>query len=167
MADNIYRSPESEVLQSEPQATEQKVFLFNAKGRLGRLRYIAYSIVLPILVIALASGTAAGLFHFFPQVPAIKVLGVILYLVGVFYAIRIWVYVTIQRCHDFNVTGWLSLIIIIPFLSVIFWFIPGDPSTNRFGPPAVPNTTLTKIAAAVGLLFVALYLLSLVVQSLV
>jgi len=46
---------------------------------------------------------------------------------------------TIQRCHDFNVTGWLSLILLIPLVPLIFWFIPGSKGKNDYGPPPPPN----------------------------
>ena len=61
---------------------------------------------------------------------------------------------TIQRCHDFNVTGWLSLILLIPLLPLIFWFIPGTEGSNRFGPQPPPNKA-AAITVVVILLLVA------------
>ncbi|MEJ2612000.1 MAG: DUF805 domain-containing protein, partial [Candidatus Thiodiazotropha sp.] len=65
------------------------------------------------------------------------------------------VLLTIQRCHDFNTNGWLSLVIVIPILPLIFWFIPGTKGNNRFGPPPPPNRgVLLKIVLLLILLFV-------------
>jgi hypothetical protein len=46
---------------------------------------------------------------------------------------------TIQRCHDFNVSGWFCLLLLLPPLNLLFWFIPGTSGPNRFGPPPPPN----------------------------
>jgi hypothetical protein len=54
---------------------------------------------------------------------------------------------TIQRCHDFNATGWLSLLVLVPLANLIFWFIPGTDGPNRFGAPTPPNSVLVLIGA--------------------
>jgi len=54
---------------------------------------------------------------------------------------------TIQRCHDFNTSGWLSLLVLVPLVNLIFWFIPGTDGPNRYGAPTPPNSTLVVVAA--------------------
>jgi uncharacterized membrane protein YhaH (DUF805 family) len=54
---------------------------------------------------------------------------------------------TIQRAHDFNTTGWLSLVVLIPLVNLLFWFIPGTHGENRFGGETPPNSVLVLIAA--------------------
>jgi hypothetical protein len=54
---------------------------------------------------------------------------------------------TIQRCHDFNVTGWLSLLMLVPLANLIFLFIPGTDGPNRFGAPTPPNSVGVLIVA--------------------
>ena len=48
----------------------------------------------------------------------------------------------IKRCQDIGVTGFLALLIFVPFVNVIavfaFGFIPGKPGANRYGP--LPNS---------------------------
>src|SRR6185295_14625688 len=46
---------------------------------------------------------------------------------------------TIQRCHDFNTTGWLSILMLIPLVNLIFWFIPGTDGPNDYGDRTPPN----------------------------
>ncbi len=131
-----YNPPQTELLGDQEAFGSIKIM--SAKGRIGRLRYIAYTLGITFavyLVMAALSGVAgmslsqelAGLF-----------------LVGIFvlgYGVMLFVNVllTIQRCHDFNVTGWLSLILLIPLVPLIFWIIPGTEGVNRFGPQPPPN----------------------------
>ena len=69
---------------------------------------------------------------------------------------------TIQRCHDFNLPGWFSILAIIPLLGLVFVVIPGTAGSNRFGdrtPPNSPALIVFGIAlplfAVAGLLFAA------------
>jgi type IV pilus assembly protein PilA len=47
---------------------------------------------------------------------------------------------TIQRAHDMNVSGWLSLIILIPLAVLVFWLVPGTRGENDYGKPPPPKT---------------------------
>jgi hypothetical protein len=62
---------------------------------------------------------------------------------------------TIQRCHDFNTSGWLSVLALIPFVGLIFYFIPGTDGPNRWGNPTKPNSgRAVALACIVPLIFV-------------
>jgi uncharacterized membrane protein YhaH (DUF805 family) len=54
---------------------------------------------------------------------------------------------TIQRCHDFNASGWLSLLILIPLANLIFIIIPGTDGPNDYGGPTPPNSVGVLIVA--------------------
>ena len=45
----------------------------------------------------------------------------------------------IKRLHDNNLTGWLCLLMLIPVVNFIMWFVmiisEGSRGANRFGPP--------------------------------
>ena len=71
----------------------------------------------------------------------IMLLGVIMLIVGVL--------LTIQRCHDFDVSGWLSLLLIVPIAPLVFWIIPGTKGPNRFGNPTPPNSTGVVVLALI------------------
>jgi uncharacterized membrane protein YhaH (DUF805 family) len=115
----------------------QPVRLFSASGRIGRARYIAYGFGLYLLSM-LAGVVGARLFGEVGAVlatvawVAMAVLGVML---------------TVQRCHDFNVTGWLALLIVVPLANLVFLFIPGTDGPNRFGPPTPPNSVGVLVVA--------------------
>lgn len=115
----------------------QPVRLFSASGRIGRARYIAYGFGLYLLSM-LAGVVGARLFGEIGAVlatvawVAMAVLGVML---------------TVQRCHDFNVTGWLALLIVVPLANLVFLFIPGTDGPNRFGAPTPPNSVGVLVVA--------------------
>ena len=129
---NPYETPKAAVAD----ATElfQPVKLFSGSGRIGRARYIAYGLGM-YLLIAIVGALLTGL------------LGPIA--MGVMWvAILVIVFMlTIQRCHDFNMSGWLSILVLVPFVNLIFWFIPGTDAPNRFGAPTPPNSVLVLVGA--------------------
>lgn len=112
----------------------QPVKLFSVSGRIGRARYIAYTLGISLLlgmIGGLLSG-AVGPAAVFVAYAAIFVVSIML---------------TIQRSHDFNTTGWLAILGLVPVVNLIFWIIPGTDGTNRFGAETPPNGVLTLIAA--------------------
>jgi uncharacterized membrane protein YhaH (DUF805 family) len=131
------------------------VNIFSSNGRIGRLRYIAYTIGIPLLAylfFRVAIFTAGALTN--KEMVAMVFLP-FLSLSAMAFVFATNVLLTIQRCHDFNTNGWLSLVIVIPILPLIFWFIPGTKGNNRFGPPPPPNRgVLLKIVLLLILLFV-------------
>lgn len=48
---------------------------------------------------------------------------------------------TIKRLHDFDLSAWAALPVLIPVLGMIWglaiFFIPGSKSSNKYGPPAI------------------------------
>lgn len=117
---------------AEPAAQYQPVRVFAVSGRIGRARYITYSFGLFILI-----GIVGGLLGMVIGEAASLVTGVAAIVVGFM--------LTIQRCHDFNTSGWLALLILVPLANLVFWFIPGSDGPNRFGKPTPPNSVLTLI----------------------
>ena len=59
--------------------------------------------------------------------------------------IVISIMLTIQRSHDFNMSGWFSLLALVPLVNMIFWFIPGSDGPNRFGAKTPPNSALVLV----------------------
>lgn len=124
-----------------------EVKIFSARGRLGRVRYIGYTIAFSFLILLIGSfivGILVALIR--PKdVSAMMTISLLPYVLV--YAIQIWL--TIQRCHDFNFSGWLSVLIIIPLAGFVFWFIPGTDGPNRWGNKTPPNTTTNIVMALV------------------
>jgi len=73
--------------------------------------------------------------------------GGILAIIGYIGLLVLMFMLTIQRAHDFNTSGWLSLLVLVPLANFIFWFIPGTDGDNRFGAQTPPNSVLVLIAA--------------------
>jgi uncharacterized membrane protein YhaH (DUF805 family) len=137
---NPYRAPAAAVADAAEEY--QPVNIYSVSGRIGRARYIAYTLGISILmgmVVAAIAGvlTAMGM-------PAVGGIATIILYIG----LMVWMLMlTIQRAHDFNTTGWLSIIALIPLVNLIFWFIPGTDGENRWGAKTPPNTVMVLIGA--------------------
>lgn len=123
---------------------EMKVWAW--RGRLGRLRLLAYTTVayLVYALVMVAVGVAAGISGSKGVgsgllVTAIWVLFVPYFVFGVL--------VMIRRSHDMGWSGWMSILAFIPLVGLIWLFKAGNPGTNHYGAPPPPNTTGIKIAA--------------------
>lgn len=132
-----------------------KLDIFSTHWRLGRIRYIGYTFgfsVLAIILFFISSKLALALpvaiAGYFLGFSAMVIYGGLL---------LITIMLTIKRSHDFDTSGWLSLLVLIPFGLLIFWFIPGTDSVNRFGRDLPPNTFMEKLLAAIAVitLFIA------------
>jgi uncharacterized membrane protein YhaH (DUF805 family)/Tfp pilus assembly major pilin PilA len=140
-AANPYQRPGAPV---DDEAAEEfsEVKVLSAAGRLGRVRYIGYSIGISLVfyaVIAMGGALTA--------LTGVEILGGAIIIAAVIGMLVIGVMLTIQRCHDFDVSGWLSLLLIVPIAPLLFWIIPGSKGANRFGGPTPPNSTGVVILA--------------------
>ncbi|MDZ7829395.1 MAG: DUF805 domain-containing protein [Halofilum sp. (in: g-proteobacteria)] len=122
---------------ASPGQGELKVL--TAQGRIGRMRYIAWSFAIG-LVVALIAMIGGGILSFLAGP-----LGMLFMAICYIAMIVAIVLITIQRCHDFNATGWLALILLVPLAPIVFWFIPGTAGSNSYGPPPPPNSTAVKV----------------------
>lgn len=131
---NPYSAPRSQNISGSDEDLPQEVKIFSTSGRIGRARYVVYLFGLSILIMVggfLLSLITAGI----AMIPAYIALVVIQFML------------TIQRCHDFDATGWLSLLIFVPLVNFMFIFIPGTKGTNRWGSKTIPNSTPMVIGA--------------------
>lgn len=133
---NPYQVPRSNVDHfgsAENDYSEIKVL--SIKGRIGRLRYLGYSMgysLLIYLVFGILAAVSAGMG--LPKAVLLGILGIAYVLV-----IVLGIMLTIQRAHDFNTTGWITLLALVPLLNLMFLFIPGTDGENRFGKKTPPN----------------------------
>lgn len=132
---NPYQAPAAKVADAGEQF--QPVKLLSISGRIGRARYMAYALGLYFLV-GFFGGILAG---------ALGQAGMAIWVVVWIALLILGFMLTIQRCHDFNVNGWLALLMVVPLANLIFLFIPGTDGPNRYGPPTPPNTVGVLIAA--------------------
>ncbi len=112
--------------------------LFSAKGRLGRIRYLAYSIGIS-LVFSVMMMLVAGLGGFLLG-EAGGIVAIAAMVLGYGAMIYIGILLLIQRCHDMGKSGWFALLALIPLASLIFLFWPGVKEANEYGAPLPPNS---------------------------
>ncbi len=149
---NPYESPKQNVI-TESMLEYGDVRILSAAGRIGRLRYFAYSIGI-VLALYLAMGISMGLATLLPE-SAGTIISAIITIVAAIAMIYISIVLMIQRLHDTDKSGWLSLIMLIPIISIIFtfylWFMPGSAEQNRFGNPPPPNKSAVIVVALLGI----------------
>lgn len=157
-----YATPQSEVHNAKSEVyAETKVFSFN--GRIGRLRYLAYSMGLMFIwflvmmllgisapemqaggqeTVAIAVGVFAILFYFFLLVASLVL--------------------AIRRLNDFDASGWLSLLMLVPIINfillLVLWFKPGTKGENSFGPQPPQNSGGVVVLSIIGPLFLVGYI---------
>ena len=139
---------------------EPKIFAVN--GRIGRLRYLAYSFVASIVItivgavvaailgVALALGSSKGA----ASIIMMLVLGLIIYVPGIAIAIIMMK----RRLNDLDLTGWLSLLMFVPLLNLVFalylLFAPGTKTTNKYGPRPVKNSVWVILGGLIMPIFI-------------
>ena len=134
--------------------------VFTTQGRIGRLRYLAWSMGL--------MAAAFGLWMIASMTLAVSVvLGVILTGVLGLGFLVVTVQIGVQRLHDLGWSGWLMLLNLVPVVGTLFPFVmllmPGNDGMNRFGAPQPPNSRAVKILAALWLLVPVIGILAAIV----
>ena len=142
-----YAPPRAPV--AEPMAEGGALRVFTTQGRIGRLRYLAWSLCL--MTAALVLWMVASMILAVSVVPGAILIGIF----GLGFLV-VSVQIGVQRLHDMGWSGWLMLLNLVPVIGTFFPFVmllmPGDQGGNRFGAPQPPNTRAVKILAAVWLL---------------
>lgn len=141
-APSPYSPPQSQVGEVLPEFGELNIF--GVQGRIGRLRYLAWSmamllIAMPVLGLLMAIMTLSNM------------LGGLLVAVAAIALVVISIFIGVQRLHDIGWSGWLLLLNLIPgigtVLALIMLFAPGSEGANRFGSPPPPNSRAVKVLA--------------------
>ncbi|MBP0946146.1 DUF805 domain-containing protein [Pseudomonas alliivorans] len=153
-----YAPPKSHVGPAEF-AEHSTLKVFSIAGRIGRLRYLAWTLVLSAVSLALLS-------------IAIMVMSQSLIAGGLLIAIIAMAFVVIsslmgvQRLHDIGWSGWLLLLNLVPFVSSVFPILmtvmPGTKGPNQYGAPQPPNSRGVKALAGLWLLLIPVILISVI-----
>lgn len=150
---NPYHAPAADFASSIDNAETYVPAFAALRGRIGRARYLAYTI-LPSFALMFAAGLLAGVLarhssyaRLLPMLMYIPIIGLLLVM-------------AVRRLHDMNLSGWLSLLGLIPLVNLVLWLgllaAPGTAGVNRHGPAPGQNTTGALIAAWAGPLAVVL-----------
>jgi uncharacterized membrane protein YhaH (DUF805 family) len=151
-AEDAYRPPAqslrgvvSENL-SAPWDTE--LWSFSFAGRIGRLRYLTWS--MPVVfagILVMMFAALMGLASHGQSAPfAMTVVVAVCFGICV-YSIRL----TALRLHDMGFTGWLGLLLLIPvvglLMTLVLIFVPGQRGDNSYGPRPTENSMGVVIGA--------------------
>jgi uncharacterized membrane protein YhaH (DUF805 family) len=146
MAANPYTPPRSNVADVGT-GEVQEVRIFSTSGRIGRLRYLAYTTVGSFAIMFVAGMLMALLG---PTVGTTVIL--LAYIPLVVFSIMMM----IQRSHDMDWSGWMCFLSLIPFAGLIWLFKSGTQGENTYGAPPPPNTLAVKILAFAPLILIAI-----------
>ncbi|WP_350614396.1 DUF805 domain-containing protein [Pseudomonas sp. HY7a-MNA-CIBAN-0227] len=164
-----YAPPRAAVGEKLPEFATLKVFTVN--GRIGRLRFLAWTLVLTLAMLAV-TGVAftIGLGIAAASSTAAIVIGT---LVGIAFGVAfIWVSVqiTVQRLHDLGWSGWLWFLNLVPFVGSVFpillMVLPGNTGANQYGAPPPPNSTSVKVLSVLWLALIPLIFVALLIPGL-
>lgn len=146
-----YAPPRATVAEDWPAEGGLKVF--TVQGRIGRLRYLAWSMVLSFVALLLAA-------------LCIGVLSMSLIAGGLLGAIMVVAFIVVsvqigsQRVHDAGWSAWLLLLNLVPvvgsFFPLMMVLVPGSIGPNRYGPPPPKNNRSVKILAVLWVAFITL-----------
>src|SRR5450830_1906298 len=155
-----YAPPQARVGDNLPAFGQLKAF--TVSGRIGRLRYLAWSLVLMLVmmpvagaIFAFAMGAAAA------SLNTAIVIGVVLGGAALIAFVVVSVQIAVQRLHDIGWSGWLWLLTLVPFVGSLFPFVlmfcPGNSGANQYGAPPPPNSTAVKVLAVLSVVCGAIF----------
>ncbi|KTC46056.1 hypothetical protein AO262_20110 [Pseudomonas fluorescens ABAC62] len=157
-----YAPPRAAVGDNLPEYAALKVFTIN--GRIGRLRYLAWTLALTVALLIAAGILSTVGFAIATASPTIAIivgslLGFALFVAAVVVSVQIGV----QRLHDLGWSGWLYLLNLVPLVNSIFplllLVLPGNAGANQYGAPPPRNSTAVKVLASLWLAFIPLMLI--------
>ncbi|WP_269532028.1 DUF805 domain-containing protein [Chitinimonas sp. BJYL2] len=127
-------------------------------GRIGRVRYI--SIVLGLVVVYSALLSLTGLLLTLSGVSPVvaertlQLFSAVLF-VPLMGAILFW---SIERVHDMGLSGWVALVVFVPYVNLLFWLWPGKREANAYGPqPTSASLLLRMLVLMVVAILVLIY----------
>lgn len=135
---NPYNAPTADLSSPGDAGATYVPKMLELRGRIGRVRYLAYTFGLTLLL-GLAMAMLMGVLAMISE--KLIMLGLILYIP----LILATLVVAARRLNDLGQTGWLALLTLVPLLNFFFglWLIfgAGSASANQYGPPPSKNTT--------------------------
>lgn len=161
-----YTPPEADLSENSGFEKTYDPKIFSMTGRLGRMRYIVYQTLVSWAYLAVAAAVVSVFVLLFGpsgdkstgMMMAVGFLVLLLYipLIGIAFVFAK------RRLHDLNQTGWMSVLLLVPFVNLVMYlylmFAPGVKGSNNYGPAPAENQKWVKIGAWV---LVALTVLSL------
>ncbi len=143
---NPYESPKSNTsIPSSSESYEPK--LLSVHGRIGRLRYLAYSLFASIVIgvfIAIASLLLGGAGE-----STLLIILAVLYIPLIIYTVIL----AKRRLNDLDKSGWWQLLYLVPIVGILLAFYmllwPGTKGSNNYGLQPTKNSALVVLAALI------------------
>ncbi|MFZ5561960.1 MAG: DUF805 domain-containing protein [Pseudomonadota bacterium] len=146
----------------DPDAATFQPAVFSTRGRIGRLRYLAYTGGVNLLAVlagvAMAVFAGTGVAGAEPAPPENVALAGIALIVAPCLAALVYAFVAARRrLNDLDQSGWLALLLLVPLLNLVLslyimlW--PGTPGHNRYGPRPTPNSPGVVAGVLIPVLF--------------
>lgn len=157
--DSPYAPPRADVAERVPEYAPLKPF--GVEGRIGRLRFLAWSMVLSLVTIAVVGVFAliALALVSTDSTAGLIIGGILAFVLCVVFLIAT-ILISVQRLHDVGWSGWLWLLNLVPFVGSFFPLLlvvlPGSGVANRYGAPPPPNSTAVKVLSSLWLVLIAL-----------
>lgn len=134
-AQSPYATPQAPVGEALPEYGELQYF--TVQGRIGRVRYLGWSMGMILAMIPLfilfAALTAAS-----------QTLGALVLIAACVGMVVVSIFFGVQRLHDIGWSGWLWLLNFVPVvgsvMALLMLLVPGSVGANRYGPPPPPNS---------------------------
>jgi uncharacterized membrane protein YhaH (DUF805 family) len=149
-----YAPPTSNVAELLPEFAELK--LFGVDGRIGRLRYLAWSLAMTVAAMLIAGIGMLVAYGLSGMTSLLAIAGGLVAVVAFIAMAVIGIQIGVKRLHDIGWSGWLLLVNLVPVVGSVFAIImlvvPGSAGANRFGPPPPPNSRAVKVLAGLWLL---------------
>ena len=160
---NLYSTPQAALNTNQEVYYEPKILSWS--GRIGRLRYFVYLMSMYFLV-GIVVGLASSLMFSSQAVqPLFFGLVFIIYIAAFVFLISI----AKRRLNDFNASGWLCLLYIVPvvnfILLLVLLFMPGDKTSNNYGPMPSKSNSTTLAAAAIASVMVIVILAAIAIPA--
>ncbi|GGI18518.1 DUF805 domain-containing protein [Oxalicibacterium faecigallinarum] len=135
----------------------ERIRPFSLAGRLDRWRYVAFALcaIVAVMLILFIAGFAL---LYLGSLGRMLYIGASVVLCYAFLPIFLTI-LTIKRCHDFNMGGWLAVLLLVPVVNLAFCFIPGTKEENKYGLPLpVPSAGTRAIAIILPILLIGGFL---------
>ena len=156
-----YAPPRAAVGDDLPEFSTLKVFTIH--GRIGRLRYLAWTLVLTVAMLVASGIIATAGFAVATASPtAGMILGILLGFALFVALLWVSVQIAVQRLHDLGWSGWLWFLNLVPLVNSVFpillLVLPGNAGANQYGAPPPRNSTAVKVLATLWLAFIPVML---------
>ncbi|WP_300731858.1 DUF805 domain-containing protein [Pseudomonas sp.] len=146
-------------LYTPPQERYATLDTLGFSGRIGRLRLLAWHMVLT----AIACAASIVVLLTLKLSPTLGITcGATLLVAYCFISVRI----SAQRLHDINWSAWMLLLHVIPLANLVLLLMmllmPGTPGPNKYGLPPPPNSRAVNVLACTAIFLIALGMVAMI-----